>query len=533
MKSENMEKYFNTAGLCNPDKHYMVNIDDRLNQMEALIDKGAYFTINRARQFGKTTTLRLLKKKLAGQYLVFSISFEGIGKNAYASETAFCQSFCRLLYRTDIGKSPEEIPPSVVQELKDMCHADIDLIDLSDFISSLCRQTRYPVVLMIDEADQAGGQEVFLSFLGMLRDKYLNSDEQPAFRSVILAGIYDIKNLKLKIRPDTEHQYNSPWNISSDFTADMSFSVSDIAGMLREYEKDHCYQINIPELSQMLYDYTSGYPFLVSRLCKLMDEIIPCKDEFAEPASAWNKEGLLAAVSELLGESNTLFDDMIKKLNDFPELKKMLEAILFNGEKFPYNPYNYALDIGSMFGFIRNNCGTVSIANRIFETQLYNLFLSEEIMNSRIYRAAVLDENQFIQNGDLNMERILEKFTETFSDIYADADQSFIEENGRRFFLLYLKPIINGTGNYYIEARTRDMRRTDVIVDYCGKQYVCELKIWHGEEYNRRGEKQLIGYLNDYHLSTGYMLSFNFNKKKKTGIKKLVIEGKTLIEAVV
>ena len=57
--------------------------------------------------------------------------------------------------------------------------------------------------------------------------------------------------------------------------------------------------------------------------------------------------------------------------------------------------------------------------------------------------------------------------------------------------LLYLKPIINGTGNYYIEAQTRDQSRTDVIVDYLGKQYVIELKIWRGNEYNKRGEKQL------------------------------------------
>lgn len=36
--------------------------------------------------------------------------------------------------------------------------------------------------------------------------------------------------------------------------------------------------------------------------------------------------------------------------------------------------------------------------------------------------------------------------------------------------------IINGTGNYYIEAQTRDQTQTDIIVDYLGKQYVIELK---------------------------------------------------------
>ena len=108
-----------------------------------------------------------------------------------------------------------------------------------------------------------------------------------------------------------------------------------------------------------------------------------------------------------------------------------------------------------------------------------------------------------------------------------------MEENGRRFFLLYLKPIINGVGNYYVEARTRNMRRTDVVIDYRGEQFVCELKIWHGEEYNRRGEEQLADYLDAYHLTTGYMISFNFNKKKKVGVQRIQVGGKTIIEAVV
>lgn len=121
----------------------------------------------------------------------------------------------------------------------------------------------------------------------------------------------------------------------------------------------------------------------------------------------------------------------------------------------------------------------------------------------------------------LNMELVLEKFMIHFHDIYGENTEKFVEENGRRVFLLYLKPIINGTGNYYIEAQTRDQSRTDVIVDYLGKQYVIELKIWRGNEYNKRGEKQLAEYLEYYHLEKEYLLSFNFNKNKKTGLKEV------------
>ena len=62
------------------------------------------------------------------------------------------------------------------------------------------------------------------------------------------------------------------------------------------------------------------------------------------------------------------------------------------------------------------------------------------------------------------------------------------------------------------------MGRTDVIVDYLGRQYVIEMKIYRGNEYHQRGESQLTGYLEDYHLQEEYLLSFNFNKRKQAGV---------------
>ena len=98
---------------------------------------------------------------------------------------------------------------------------------------------------------------------------------------------------------------------------------------------------------------------------------------------------------------------------------------------------------------------------------------------------------------------------------------------------MYLRPIINGTGNYYIEAQTRDQRRTDVIIDYLGRQYIIELKIWHDERYHEEGEKQISEYLDYYGLTTGYMLSFNFNQKKEQGVKQVQIGDKLLYEGTV
>ena len=103
----------------------------------------------------------------------------------------------------------------------------------------------------------------------------------------------------------------------------------------------------------------------------------------------------------------------------------------------------------------------------------------------------------------------------------------------RKLFLLYLRPIINGTGNYYIESQTRDQKRTDVTVDYSGQQYIIELKIWHGRAYNEAGRQQLAEYLELMGEDEGYLLSFSFNKNKNVGVKEENCLGKKIVEVLV
>jgi hypothetical protein len=280
--------------------------------------------------------------------------------------------------------------------------------------------------------------------------------------------------------------------------------------------------MDIEKISQLIYDYTSGYPVLVSTLCKYMAE------DFG-----WTREGIVHAEKKLQMEKNPLFESLINKLEDDEKLRRLIYIILFKGEKIPFSLYDASFNNAIMYGFLKNQNGSVAIANRIFETLLCDWFLSQEYTESEMFRAAGNDKNQFIQGGVLNMDLILEKFIQHFNDIYGMQPDKFKEDDGRKLFLLYLRPIINGTGNYYIEAQTRDMKRTDVIVDYLGKQYIIELKIWHGDEYNTRGENQLAEYLNYYHIDKGYLLSFNFNKNKASGMHTIELNGRTIVEAVV
>ena len=378
-----MKKYFNVTGSCYPQKHYMVDLTERLKEIKTLVDRGEYFVINRARQYGKTTTLKALEQYLRSEYLVLSFSFQRMSTAKFQTESTFAAAFSEELVRLAEKKRIAEIGAPVIemfQKARQEKGESFDLVALFNCLSELCTLVEKPVVLMVDEIDSASNNQIFLDFLAQLRDGYLEREEISAFHSVILAGIYDIRNLKLKLRPEEEHKYNSPWNaresnepdrswlpsgdcsryqmvgcpfdIAAEFHVEMSFSIEDIAGMLKEYEEEQKIKLDIGEVAALLYDYTSGYPFLVSWLCKYIDEELPGKEGFPDKNTAWTRNGVLEAVKALVQTPNTLMDDMRKKITDYPKLREMLYAMLFGGQSFPFNPDHRMIEIGVMFGFV-------------------------------------------------------------------------------------------------------------------------------------------------------------------------------------
>ena len=528
-------KEFNTTGICNPDKHYMVDISERLTKIKALVDTGKYFCINRARQYGKTTTLSALKKVLTDSYSVISLDFQGIGQSGFETEEKFVQEFSRLLWnrrKIDKGLSKELLDQ--LNEWKNAKNPTVRLGELFDLLSDWCEHSEKGIVLIIDEVDSATNNQVFLDFLAQLRDGYLSRERDgiKTFQSVILAGVTDVKHLKAKIRPEEAHKENSPWNIAADFDIDMSLSEEGIKGMLDVYEADHHTGMDTGTIAKRLRKYTSGYPYLVSRLCQLMDGSVGDKIGLR---AAWTEQGMDEAIKIILADNkDPLFGSVMGKLVNLPQLKKQLRDILMKGDVIAWLPDDEEQKLLYMYGFIKNENNTVKIANRLFEMRLYQYFLGESRKNEAFRSDALVHKSIFINDDhSLNMPLILEHFIDTQKRVHGDTDDQFLEEEGRERFLTYIAPIINGTGTYSIEEQTRNKLRMDVVIHYLGKRYVVELKIWRGPRYNEDGEKQIMEYLDYFDLSTGYMVSFNFNKKKESGVKRVIIGDKLLFEATV
>ncbi len=520
-----MKRKFNQTGLCVRNMHYMADTSVQINEIfERLIETGEYFTITGGRQFGKTTTINLLTKvfEKRDDYLLIRTSFEGIGETIYKNEETFSRGFLMNLHHK-AKKINNELSEELFQAALEM--KDFD--DLSIFISSFVKKKAKKVVIIIDEVDKSTNNQLFLSFLGLLRDKYLNRNAgiDSSFHSVILAGVHDVKTIKLKIREGEEEKLNSPWNIAADFDIDLSFHPPQIVTLLEDFQSENP-NIKIPkqEVADKIYFYTTGYPFLVSSMCKTIHEKITAKRDDKN----WHLQDVETAFEMITNGAytNTLFDSIAKNLQNSEKLYQFIYDIVIDNQLKYFIINDKIVSIANTYSIIRNEKKECKIHNRIFEQRIYDLMLS--IMNNSGQFLHLPRNRKYYKGKDLDLDYILKRFQQFFKENYSHKDQKFLEREGRLVFLSYLQPIVNGEGYVFKEPVVGDDRRMDIVITHNGKRYVIELKIWRGEAYHQEGLEQLSEYLDIYSLKEGHLLIFNFNKKKKFKEEIIKYEDKTL-----
>jgi hypothetical protein len=355
----------------------------------------------------------------------------------------------------------------------------------------------------------------------MLRTKYLERHRFPTFHAVVLAGLHDIKTLKAKIRPESEQKYNSPWNIAADYNVDMNLQVHEIEPMLGEYAKDKGLEINIERIAKRLFYYTSGYPFLVSKLCKMFDEwLLKTKTE-----RVFREEDVDFLARQLTRESNANFDSLVKHLENDKELYDAVYQVAVEGSVRTFNIHNPTTNLGVLYGIFTDRNGLV-IHNRIYNEVVINY------MTDKLHQAQT-NENKDIGSGyktkqGLNMEALLLGFQSFMKKEYSKHDRDFLERQGRLVFLAFIKPIINGSGHDFKEVQISEEKRLDVVITYLENKYVAELKIWRGEKAHEEGLLQLNDYLAIQGLKEGYLIIFDHSEVKNWRSEWCEVEGKKI-----
>lgn len=345
-----MQKYFNISGICVPEKHYMVDILPKIEKItEEYIEPGYYFTINCGHLYGKTTILHQLSKYLQDRYLVIGITLIHVAHKMFDYEEEFIREFAQLL---STALESEELDSIFMKDWNLYDKSDLTFEKLFNKFSQICTLTNKEIILAIHGIDERADNPHFLKFLDIL-------DNKKIFHSVILLGTYELENSRFQ-------------NIAGN----TSFSSKEIASMLKEYEEDHDYGIGIKKMSNEIYAYTSGYPYLVSQICKLLDETIWKNEEFGDKSSVWCSEGLEVAVKKILekGSKDILFYNLSRDLYQYPDLNTLIRSILLDGKSYPFTLTDKTIQKGTMLGYLKEKDYKVAIANKIFEMYLLEFY---------------------------------------------------------------------------------------------------------------------------------------------------------------
>ncbi|MDR2756822.1 MAG: AAA-like domain-containing protein, partial [Planctomycetaceae bacterium] len=272
-------KYFNIAGPCNNQDHYMIDSATRLSGVEQLIDMKQYFVIHAARQSGKTTYIQDLAYRLNadGKYYVLycqldkvqNISDAGIGIPAIVRVIQNALYFTKIPHRLDFAK--------------DVNFEDFTGV-LNFSLSQFCTLLDKPLVIFFDEADCLSG-ETLLLFLRQLRGGYIDRAVVPFVHSVALVGMRNIRDYKAKIRPDSETLGSaSPFNVVTKSLTLNNFTKDEIVQLYRQHT-DETGQKFKSDAVELVFEQTQGQPWLVNAIAReITDEIL--QFDYKKPVTA-------------------------------------------------------------------------------------------------------------------------------------------------------------------------------------------------------------------------------------------------------
>lgn len=289
-----MPRWFNTAGPCRADIHYMLPATSRVPNLERLIAQQNYFVIHAPRQIGKTTAMLALAKQLteSGQYTAVMVSVE-VGA-PFSQDIAGAEDAILGAWRDNIAfRLPSELQPP-----------DWTGIESGQKIRSalqLWAQTSpRPLVILIDEID-ALQDLALISILRQLRDGYPN--RPTAFpQSVGLIGLRDVRDYKVAAGGRDRLNTSSPFNIKVRSLTIRNFNAEEVAELYNQHTEDTG-QVFTTEASALAFELTQGQPWLVNALAKeIVEELV------TDESVAITVEHILTAKEIIIQRQDTHLD---------------------------------------------------------------------------------------------------------------------------------------------------------------------------------------------------------------------------------
>ncbi|NET11377.1 MAG: ATP-binding protein [Merismopedia sp. SIO2A8] len=483
-----MMRWFNTAGPCQPDIHYMLPVQQRLTNLDRLIAQRGYFVIHAPRQTGKTTAMLTLAQELtaAGTYTALMVSAE-VGA-AYGNDPNLAQRDMLIAWQdaADFWLPDELKPPSWV-----------NCTSIGQALSLWCRQSSRPIVLFIDEID-ALRDDTLITMLRQLRDGYPRRPH--AFpQSLALIGLRDVRDYKVASGGRSRLGTASPFNVKVDSLSLANFTKAEVMALYAQHTTETGQQFEM-EAVDLAYELTQGQPWLVNALARqLVENVVP------DPTIPVTPSHVRTAKEILIQRQDTHLDSLAERLRE-DRVRAIIEPILAGQElgNVPQDDIQFVLDLGLC---VMERQGGLAIANPIYREVLPRVLAFTPMASLPHIAPTWLEDD-----GTLDTEALLGAFL-AFWKRHGEpllGAAPYHEIAPHLVMMAFLHRVVNGGGTLEREyAIGRD--RMDLCLRYGEVTLGIELKVQRDKGPNQlnAGLEQIEGYLDRLSLTTGWLVIFD------------------------
>ena len=512
-------RYFNIAGPCIREKHYMIDAASRLRGIERLIEMEQYFVIHAARQSGKTTYLKDLVKRLneTGKYYAVYCSLESL-QGIREPETGIPQIIGCIAKSLYNAKTPNQ--ENFVKEANYSFFSSVLNFELTKYCASLDK----PLILLFDEADCLS-EDTLISFMRQMRDGHNNRSDTPFVHSVALVGMRNIRDYKAKIRPDSQSLGSaSPFNIVTETFTLKNFTHEEITSLYRQHT-DETGQPFEADAIALVYEQTQGQPWLVNAIAR---EVIVklLKSDYTLPVTA---ALVHQAIQNIIFRRDAHIDSLLERLKE-ERVRRVIEPMLTGDDFFERSSddYQYVTDLG----LIKSVRGIIQPSNPIY-SEVITRMLSYDAQEKLLVKKPDAEIPRYLKSGKIDMDYLLQEFQQFWRENSAIWVEWFQYREAAPHLILqaFLQRVLNGGGEL-IREPAAGTGRADLCVVYKGVKYPIEIKIRRsGKTYNE-GLDQITKYMDTFGCSEGWLVIFDQRPKirwnDKIFIKKEIINGKTV-----
>ncbi|EFO80218.1 hypothetical protein OSCT_1915 [Oscillochloris trichoides DG-6] len=486
-----MPHWFNIAGPCQPDIHYMLPAAARLPEVADLVAQRSYFVLHAPRQSGKTTAMLALAQELtaAGTYTAVLLTMEvgaAFQDDLGAAELAILNDW----HDAATWQLPAALHPPPWPTAEPGTR-------IGSALRAWANASPRPLVVFLDEID-ALQDAALISVLRQLRAGFPRRPQAFPW-ALALIGLRDVRDYKVASGGSPRLVTASPFNIKTRSLTLATFDQADVAALYGQHTAATG-QIFTPEAIAHAFTLTQGHPWLVNALAKVtVEQLAPDRTQVITPAL------IDQAKESLIMRQDTHLDSLAERLRE-PRVRAIIEPMLAGQSlgNVPPDDLRFVQDLGLVR--LDPTDGLV-VANPI-----YHEVLPRVLASTTIASLPKITPTWLTSEGRIAAPRLLDAFL-AFWQQHGEpllSTSPYAEIAPHLVLMAFLHRVANGGGT--IEREYAIGRgRMDLCLRYGADVFGIEVKVWRDQRPDPLpdGLTQLDGYLARLNLATGWLIIFD------------------------